>query len=398
MILYFTGILRNFSEQSVINCAKNDTDACDGGYWTKAWREIRKNQFIALQSDQPYIGAKDTCDKSTPNGLTDVMNIGRWSIMRKEDAEVKMLGYLKSYGPIAVVINANDTIYYYKRGIVNCCLGGKSRGNHVVAIVGYSEDSLLLKNSWGVAWGEKGYFRLARRCGVLGYSYWASYLSVVDIRKNPAVAAYEEVGEVTKFDLKVRKGKQSMSAHLASSVKPGDIFRFEIPETASLRSNFNIRLTTDDGMIVYLLYVYRTNKGRYCKARTIAKNKKNNFNVSEKCPLTRGRTIIVLIRVTNEGFFTTVGPIQLLFYPHREPFSSIICITQNAGKFITFTSAILVRRVDNIPISLGGQDTGVCFNRIKNCRAIVGNSLSICSESYAEQWLKNNCALTCLYC
>ena len=47
--------------------------------------------------------------------------------------------------------------------------------NHAVTLVGYvTENSVaywIIKNSWGTAWGEKGYFRILRgedECGIEG--------------------------------------------------------------------------------------------------------------------------------------------------------------------------------------------------------------------------------------
>ena len=33
----------------------------------------------------------------------------------------------------------------------------------VVLLVGYTEDSWLIRNSWGATWGEEGYIRLTRK-------------------------------------------------------------------------------------------------------------------------------------------------------------------------------------------------------------------------------------------
>lgn len=39
-------------------------------------------------------------------------------------------------------------------------LGGAILGGHAVPVVGYDENSFLIKNSWGTAWGDNGYTSL----------------------------------------------------------------------------------------------------------------------------------------------------------------------------------------------------------------------------------------------
>jgi len=34
--------------------------------------------------------------------------------------------------------------------------------NHAVTTVGYADDYWLVKNSWGPAWGDKGYVRILK--------------------------------------------------------------------------------------------------------------------------------------------------------------------------------------------------------------------------------------------
>lgn len=63
--------------------------------------------------------------------------------------------------PVAVAINiSNDSTWKifgvddsYNWGSLTCGTGG-----HAVLLVGFTETSWILQNSWGSSWGSNGYF------------------------------------------------------------------------------------------------------------------------------------------------------------------------------------------------------------------------------------------------
>ena len=63
----------------------------------------------------------------------------------------------------------------YKSGVFSNCAKGL---NHAVLLVGYNtDDSWIVKNSWGTTWGEKGFMTLSpgNTCGIIshaGFAYW----------------------------------------------------------------------------------------------------------------------------------------------------------------------------------------------------------------------------------
>lgn len=70
-------------------------------------------------------------------------------------------------GPISVAISATGW-QFYAGGIFKCKLG--STINHAVVIAGYTEDSWIVKNSWGTEFGDNGYIYITRdkkyNCGI----------------------------------------------------------------------------------------------------------------------------------------------------------------------------------------------------------------------------------------
>lgn len=78
-------------------------------------------------------------------------------------------------GPVAVSIDAGlRSFQTYVDGIYNEPSCTSTQLNHAVLVVGYGtlngQDYWLVKNSWGVNWGMKGYIMMARnrenQCGI----------------------------------------------------------------------------------------------------------------------------------------------------------------------------------------------------------------------------------------
>jgi C1A family cysteine protease len=90
--------------------------------------------------------------------------------------------------PLAIAVKANQNSFiYYKTGILNSdnCIGTSTTIDHSVTVVGYGYTNstyyYLVKNSWGTAWGEKGYVRLRieEKNGTCGMNTYPSWTSVV---------------------------------------------------------------------------------------------------------------------------------------------------------------------------------------------------------------------------
>lgn len=69
---------------------------------------------------------------------------------------------LINHGPLAICISVWEDFFNYKEGVYRHEWGERA-GGHVVTIVGYDDNDncWIVKNSWGIKWGEDGWFRLA---------------------------------------------------------------------------------------------------------------------------------------------------------------------------------------------------------------------------------------------
>ncbi len=71
-------------------------------------------------------------------------------------------------GPIMSGMTVYDDFFNYQKGVYKSAYGGYA-GDHAICIVGYDDPGgyWICKNSWGPAWGEKGWFKIAYGdCGI----------------------------------------------------------------------------------------------------------------------------------------------------------------------------------------------------------------------------------------
>uniref|UniRef100_A0A8B9MH11 Cathepsin S n=1 Tax=Accipiter nisus TaxID=211598 RepID=A0A8B9MH11_9AVES len=93
--------------------------------------------------------------------------------------EATLKDAIANVGPFSVSIDASQSIFLYKSGVYHD-LNGSQVVNHTMLIIGYGpldgEDYWLVKNSWGVHFGDQGYIQMARNhgnhCRVASYSVY----------------------------------------------------------------------------------------------------------------------------------------------------------------------------------------------------------------------------------
>jgi len=166
---------RSFSEQQLMDCSGSYGNmSCNGGLMDFAF-EYAQSHGVTDESNYPYT-ARDGYTCQTSN-ITNGFKIG--SYVDVDDSQTALVNAIAER-PVSIAINANP-IQLYTSGIFNdwSC---SDQIDHGVLGVGYGtdggQDFFKIKNSWGAAWGESGYFRVARRdygSGICGCTSSASY-------------------------------------------------------------------------------------------------------------------------------------------------------------------------------------------------------------------------------
>ncbi|MFD2418321.1 C1 family peptidase [Amycolatopsis pigmentata] len=92
-----------------------------------------------------------------PNRLVRAENI---IDLTRKPAEIKH--HIYGYGPVTACMVVYEDFFHYTGGVYRHTTD-KSIGGHACALIGWDDEQgcWIAKNSWGTAWGEDGFFRIA---------------------------------------------------------------------------------------------------------------------------------------------------------------------------------------------------------------------------------------------
>jgi cathepsin L len=191
------GYDRTYSAQELVDCVPNPhqcggNGGCGGSTTELALNWVMENS-LATSAETPYYGLDSTCKKVVDSAsllmskdvdsLAQMIRIGfhgpesqfspglslglrGWEKLPENEYE-PLVRAVAFTGPVAVSVAA-DKWYSYDSGIFDNC-GVNAVVDHAVTLIGYGTDSIrkywLIKNSWGLSWGEEGNIRLLRHTG-----------------------------------------------------------------------------------------------------------------------------------------------------------------------------------------------------------------------------------------
>ncbi|KAL6574076.1 hypothetical protein OROHE_001618 [Orobanche hederae] len=160
-----TGQLVSLSEQELVDCVgiRDIHTDCHGGRKEEAFEFIQRNGGITTEPDYPYTGVGGICDTRKASDVA--VQISGYEAVPAND-ETALLRAVAGQ-PVSVSVDASSFEFRsYESGVF---VGGcGTQLNHDFTVVGYgsrSSDGIkywLVKNSWGVGWGEEGYMRMER--------------------------------------------------------------------------------------------------------------------------------------------------------------------------------------------------------------------------------------------
>lgn len=166
----------DLSEQYLISCGPAGTrdgysyGGCIGNY-SDYISDFLMGTGVPDEICFPYVADQDTgteppCSGACADAAARIKKIVSWTYIAPQSG-----GYLPRPDQIkAVLVNKPvpcgmyiyDDFKHYAGGIYEPVPGKESIGGHLACIVGYddSQSCWIVKNSWGTAWGESGFFRI----------------------------------------------------------------------------------------------------------------------------------------------------------------------------------------------------------------------------------------------
>jgi C1A family cysteine protease len=154
--------LVSLSEQQLVDCSVSYGDmGCSGGLMDDAF-EYAIDNGMCSEEDDPYTAANGQCDAA----CEPVVQMSSCSDVAPSN-QMDLTAAVAN-GPVSVAIEADtSTFQLYTGGIIDSADCGTNL-DHGVLVVGYGADEdtgalyWLVKNSWGVTWGDQGYVKIAR--------------------------------------------------------------------------------------------------------------------------------------------------------------------------------------------------------------------------------------------
>uniref|UniRef100_A0A3B4UE32 Cathepsin S, ortholog 1 n=1 Tax=Seriola dumerili TaxID=41447 RepID=A0A3B4UE32_SERDU len=143
-----TGVLVPLSPQNLVDCSTSDGNhGCKGGYISKAFKYVIRNEGVDSERFYPYEHKNGKCRYSVKGKAGYCSN---FHILPRGD-ERALQAVVASVGPVAVAVNAMlPSFHNYRGGLYNAPGCNPRFINHAVLVVGYGtdrgQDYWLVKN------------------------------------------------------------------------------------------------------------------------------------------------------------------------------------------------------------------------------------------------------------
>jgi len=161
----------DYSEQCVLSCS--GAGSCEGGSAFDA-AEYLSVTGSPPETCFPYLADDSVpCEASCPEAEDYLGRLSDVAWVTYENVDVQAVKNALEGGPVIAWFQIYESFYGYDEGVYSAYGSDYAEVNHYVLIVGF-DDALqcwIVKNSWGMGWGEDGFFRIAYDSGCMFSHY-----------------------------------------------------------------------------------------------------------------------------------------------------------------------------------------------------------------------------------
>jgi C1A family cysteine protease len=152
----------DLSEAHLFYCLGQASGAsCGGGWHPNSAAALLQSDGVTDEAHYPYVaGGTRACAGLLAGWQDNVVKISGSQVLSGNIAGIK--DWLSTKGPVSTCFVVYNDFFSYRSGVYRH-ISGEVAGGHCVSIVGYNDVGgyWICKNSWGVNWGDHGFFCIA---------------------------------------------------------------------------------------------------------------------------------------------------------------------------------------------------------------------------------------------
>ncbi|KYG65830.1 hypothetical protein AZI86_01785 [Bdellovibrio bacteriovorus] len=144
--------------------------SCGGGVCKKGWYPNQAAKFllntgVTDESCLPYMssgGSDISCSRACGDSSKRAVKISSFSLPTDNARNLSAIREALQRGPLVTTMAAYNDFMNYRGGIYKR-VSNSLVGGHAIVIIGYNDKDryLIIRNSWGTSWGERGYGRIS---------------------------------------------------------------------------------------------------------------------------------------------------------------------------------------------------------------------------------------------
>lgn len=174
------GVLRNFAEKQILDCTYS-YDGCGGGWMKDGINGVVNvnGNKMASTADYPYSPVDGFCHTDKPDSMIGAKIKKYVDVPYGESYTIAAL----AQHVLTITFYVRSTFQRYKSGIYRDNTHGHE-SNHALVAVAYTPSYVLIKNSWGADWGDRGYIKVARNYNGCAFHTYVGYVEMYDTGKS----------------------------------------------------------------------------------------------------------------------------------------------------------------------------------------------------------------------